>query len=86
MKNLPKEWQERAERYSEHNSDYNDGYHKGSSEMQQAILKVIEDYQKIYESELKDYELDEAGKIIYTAKLSSALLLIEEIQNVKPKK
>ena len=97
MKNLPKEWQKRAESYSnqwktqsssEGLENIADDFLSGASEMQEAILKVIEDYQKIYESELKDYELEqnEAGKIIYTAKLSSALLLIEEIQNVKPKK
>lgn len=74
MKNLPKEWQERAERYSEHNSDYNDGYHKGASEMQQAILKI--DLELILES-LWNGEIDIARCM---------QKIYKEIQNVKPEK
>lgn len=99
MTNLPKEWQERAESYSnqwktqsssEGLENIADDFLNGASEMRDAILKVIEDYQKIYESELSDYGLEknesikEEGKTIYIAKLNGLLLLKEEIQNVKP--
>ena len=85
MTNLPKEWQERAERYSEHNSDYNDGYHKGASEMQQAILKVIEEELNICRLSSR-YSNNQDETDYYIAKGASIETILHEIQNVKPKK